>query len=82
MDAIKPYLIENGGCLHHEHLVYDKKQERGNLIIGYVPETWKPENGTVSFIGSHLDVVPANPDDWKVPPFELTIDTDVSDYII
>ena len=30
------------------------------------------QNGTVAFVGSHLDVVPANPEDWEVPPFKLT----------
>jgi len=30
----------------------------------------------VSFVGSHMDVVPANPEDWSVDPFQLTVDGD------
>jgi acetylornithine deacetylase len=30
--------------------------------------------GTCAFVGSHLDVVPANPETWNVNPFELTVD--------
>lgn len=31
---------------------------------------------TVTFLGSHLDVVPANPETWEVDPFHLTRDGD------
>jgi len=34
------------------------------------------ENGTVAFIGSHLDVVPANPETWERDPFKLMIEGD------
>ena len=44
---------------------------RGNLIIDYFPEGAK---GTLAFIGSHLDVVPANPSTWKRNPFKLVIE--------
>ena len=30
----------------------------------------------MSFVGSHMDVVPANPETWNVNPFELTVDGD------
>merc|ERR1712048_121349 len=40
----------------------------GNLKVTY-PGTSKQ---TVAFVGSHLDVVPANPEDWEVDPFSLT----------
>ena len=30
--------------------------------------------GTVTFIGSHLDVVPANPETWDRPPFKLKVE--------
>ena len=30
----------------------------------------------MSFIGSHLDVVPANPETWERDPFKLTIEED------
>ena len=47
---------------------------RGNLIIGYTPEG---ASGTIGFIGSHLDVVPADKNTWERNPFELI--KDVSD---
>ena len=28
----------------------------------------------MGFIGSHLDVVPANPESWKRDPFKLTVE--------
>jgi acetylornithine deacetylase len=31
---------------------------------------------TVTFLGSHLDVVPANPETWTVDPFKLSRDGD------
>jgi acetylornithine deacetylase len=31
----------------------------------------------MSFVGSHLDVVPANPASWERDPFKLTIEGDV-----
>ena len=30
----------------------------------------------MTFIGSHLDVVPANPDTWSHDPFKLTVEGD------
>jgi acetylornithine deacetylase len=41
---------------------------RGNLIIKY-PGTGEQ---TVAFVGSHLDVVPANPETWERDPFQLS----------
>ena len=32
--------------------------------------------GACSFVGSHLDVVPANPETWNCDPFKLTVDPD------
>ena len=52
-----------------EHVTY--VENRGNLIIGYSPPG---AEGTVSFIGSHLDVVPANPETWERNPFKLKIE--------
>jgi acetylornithine deacetylase len=45
---------------------------RGNIIIKYPGTTDK----ICSFIGSHLDVVPANPTNWTRDPFKLTIEGD------
>eukprot|EP00961_Rhodomonas_salina_P228906 3093882-Rhodomonas_salina.1 len=44
---------------------------RGNVLLEYRSAN---ENATyVSFVGAHLDVVPANPDEWDFNPFELTV---------
>lgn len=48
---------------------------RSNLIIKYSnPSTNFDPNKTLGIMGSHMDVVPANPSEWKHNPFELTID--------
>ena len=31
-------------------------------------------SGTVAFVGSHLDVVPANPEMWERNPFKLVVE--------
>lgn len=50
------------GCPSHtqQHIAF--VEGRGNLIIEYAssPDVTK----VVSFVGSHLDVVPADPKDW------------------
>lgn len=80
MEVLDPYLIKNGGVLTSEHLVYDEAQERGNLIIGYIPPGWTQGDKTVSMIGSHLDVVPGNPEEWTEgrDPFTLAIEASSS----
>lgn len=30
--------------------------------------------GTIAFVGSHLDVVPANPETWEKNPFKLIVE--------
>jgi acetylornithine deacetylase len=49
---------------------------RPNLIIKY--ENFNShvidDTRTLGFVGSHMDVVPANPEEWKHNPFELTVD--------
>jgi len=45
---------------------------RPNLKVTYPGTTDK----TIAFIGSHFDVVPADPEAWTVDPFSLTIDGD------
>lgn len=44
---------------------------RPNLIIKYGSDSCEKSLG---FIGSHMDVVPADPSEWKHNPFELTVD--------
>ena len=47
---------------------------RGNVLIEYPCS--KKDAPYVSFVGCHMDVVPANPDDWDFNPFELSINGD------
>ena len=72
LEVLAPHRKENGGPLEIDHVTY--AEGRGNLIIKY-PGTGSSED-VLSFVGSHLDVVPANPDAWNVDPFSLTIDGD------
>lgn len=69
LDVLKPHSIENGGPLKVEHVTY--VEGRGNLLLEYACEGAK---GTVAFVGSHLDVVPANPETWERNPFKLTVE--------
>lgn len=59
-----------GGPLRVERLTY--VEGRSNLLLTY------PGTGdkVVSFVGSHMDVVPANPETWERYPFELTREGD------
>ena len=45
---------------------------RGNIIVRYPGTT----SATTSFVGSHMDVVPADPSGWDRDPFKLEIDGD------
>ncbi len=74
LDLLTPFSTANGGPLTLDHVVY--VEGRGNLIIGYTPEG---ASGTIGFVGSHLDVVPADKDTWERNPFELI--KDVSIYV-
>lgn len=58
------------GTLRVERVSY--AEGRGNLILTY-PGT---SSRTVAFVGAHLDVVPANPEEWQRPPFGLQIEGD------
>ena len=58
------------GALHVERVSY--AEGRGNLILTYPGTT----SQTVAFVGAHLDVVPANPEEWQRPPFTLQIEGD------
>lgn len=70
MEELAPYSKENGGPLVIEELEYVKG--RSNLKITY-PGT---SNKTLSFVGSHFDVVPADPEPWTKDPFQLTEEGD------
>mmetsp|Transcript_77848 Transcript_77848/g.176041 ORF Transcript_77848/g.176041 Transcript_77848/m.176041 type:complete len:531 (-) Transcript_77848:84-1676(-) len=70
MKELEPYSKKNGGPLIIEELEYHTG--RSNLKVTY-PGTSKK---TVSFIGSHFDVVPAEPESWDKDPFSLTVEGD------
>ncbi len=69
MDLLTPHTIENGGPLKVDHVTF--VEGRGNLLLEYDSEG---AEGTVAFVGSHLDVVPANPETWERNPFKLTVE--------
>ena len=64
LDALLPYSTDpppgfSGGPLVIRHVSY--VEGRGNLIVEYPGAD--PER-ILSFVGCHMDVVPANPEDW------------------
>nr|DAD47504.1 TPA_asm: hypothetical protein HUJ06_017441 [Nelumbo nucifera] len=72
LDALLPYsTTTGGGPLIVNHVTY--VQGRGNVIVEY-PGTVSGK--ILSFVGCHMDVVTANPDDWDFDPFSLSIDGD------
>jgi acetylornithine deacetylase len=70
LDVLKPYTIEQGGVLKVREISYGP--DRSNIIIEYKGTG----DRTIAFVGSHFDVVHADPADWKLDPFTLTIDDD------
>lgn len=59
-----------GGPLTIERIAFT--EGRGNVIIKYPGAT----DQSIAFVGSHMDVVPANPETWKRDPFKLTVEGD------
>lgn len=75
--ALTPYL----DVLEYSEFEYTK--DRPNVMITYRGTTnfsdcSEETRKTITFAGSHMDVVPADPTDkkWKYNPFELTVDGD------
>jgi acetylornithine deacetylase len=64
-------LEKNGGPLKVERISYTPG--RNNIIIKYLGST----NKFVSFVGSHMDVVTADPKDWTRDPFKFERDGDM-----
>lgn len=71
LDVLTPYSIENGGALKIQHVTF--VEGRGNIIVEYAGTE---PGAIVSFVGCHMDVVPANPETWDFDPFKLTRDGD------
>ena len=69
LEALEPYSKE-GGPLTVERVSF--AEGRGNVIITYKGTG----SGSIAFVGSHMDVVPANPETWKRDPFKLTVEGD------
>ena len=67
--GLEPYTKE-GGPLSLERVSF--QEGRGNVIITYRGKG----SGSIAFVGSHMDVVPANPETWKRDPFKLTVEGD------
>ena len=72
LECLEPFTVENGGKLIVERKSY--VPGRSNVIIRLPGKGSKEEQ--LSFVGSHLDVVPADPEAWNVDPFKLSIDGD------
>ena len=72
MEILEPFSQESGGPLLVQQFVY--QEGRPNIKITY-PGTEGKEKCT-GLIGSHLDVVPANPETWERDPFALEVDGD------
>ena len=69
LEVLRPHSQECSGPLRVEHISY--VEGRGNLLVSYDPKGAKSH---IAIMGSHLDVVPANPLTWNWDPFKLTID--------
>jgi acetylornithine deacetylase len=72
IDYLKPYSTELGGPLIVRKCTY--VPSRSNLVLEYPGKL--NNQSVVSFVGSHLDVVPAVPHEWDFDPFRLTRDGD------
>lgn len=71
LEALQPYLKENGGVIEAQKVCY--VENRANLILKYSGTT----NKYCSFVGSHFDVVPANPTEWNKNPFKFYREDDL-----
>lgn len=67
---LEAYSTKAGGPLIVEELEY--VPNRSNLKVTYKGTT----ASTISFVGSHFDVVPAEPEQWSKDPFHLTVEDD------
>jgi acetylornithine deacetylase len=65
LEVLTPLSTANGGPLVIERVTF--VEGRGNLIIKYPGTT----SACCSFVGSHMDVVPADRANWSRDPFHL-----------
>ncbi|KAG7395575.1 hypothetical protein PHYBOEH_003627 [Phytophthora boehmeriae] len=71
---LAPYTTDKGGFLTVERVEF--VPGRGNVIITYQHPDFAHSEKTVAYVGSHMDVVPANPEGWQRDPFTLTVEGD------
>jgi acetylornithine deacetylase len=71
---LKPYTKQNGGLLTVERVEF--VVGRGNVVITYQHPDFAHSDKTLAYVGSHMDVVPANPEGWQRDPFTLTVECD------
>jgi acetylornithine deacetylase len=71
LEKLRPFSTENGGPLELE--ILEQVKGRPNLKITYYGEN---REETIGIIGSHMDVVPANPETWERDPFTMTVEGD------
>lgn len=71
LELLEPFSEKNGGVLQIERVSF--VEGRGNLIIKYPGTT----DNVCSFVGSHLDVVPADQAGWDRDPFQLIQEGDM-----
>lgn len=78
---LAPFSAQNGGPLTVERVEY--VEGRGNVIITYqhlddreAYAASKKTPPTIAFMGSHMDVVPADPETWERDPFSLVVEGD------
>ena len=53
---------------------FEYVENRPNIMLEY--NLCTSDERTICFGGSHFDVVPANPTEWKYDPFKLTVEND------
>lgn len=67
VEFLKPVTAPNGPI---KVTKYTYVEGRPNLVLEYMaPE---PTKKVISFVGAHMDVVPANPSLWEFDPFSLS----------
>lgn len=69
IQRLKPFI--DSGKIKYNKVEY--VENRANLILEYGDSS---SQKTISFAGSHFDVVPASREAWKYDPFSLTVEGD------
>lgn len=72
VNYLESWSLQSGGPLDIRKVSY--KEGRSHVIIRYAAA--EKTDKIVSFVGSHMDVVAANPEEWDRNPFELQRDGD------